>query len=410
MVQNRDTIPAVSAHVTTDHSLQGTITGIPARFLVDTGAAASILNKQGWVKVSKQQEASLEVVSGRNLIGVEESPLKILGAVHLQVIFERQQFNVCFLVADSLTTEAILGRVFLKDNSCVIDVEKNLITFGNVGFTLKLNCLAGDSQIAHVSITLSNTLQVPACCEVEVMVNVPDGIAGGTWIVEGNTSTRQALLVARTLVTPTSKAVPVRLLDPRPELVKVTSGTVVARMESVKPIEVPVVGMTQLSDNISEVSEVKTQLIESMVNQLGSHVSNVQQQLLLELLMDFADIFAATPEDLGRTNTLNHQIDTGDAKPIRQPLRRIPPAKRKQTQKLLQKLLEKDIIQPSSSPWASPIVLVQKKDGSQQFCVDYRKLNSVTKKDAYPIPRIDDTLDTLAGSHWFSTLDLVSGY
>ena len=173
-----------------------------------------------------------------------------------------------------------------------------------------------------------------------------------------------------------------------------TSGTVVARMESVKPIEVPVVGMTQLSDSISEVSEVKTQLIESMVNQLGSHVSNVQQQLLLELLMDFADIFAATPEDLGRTNTLNHQIDTGDAKPIRQPLRRIPPAKRKQTQKLLQEMLGKDIIQPSSSPWASPIVLVQKKDGSQRFCVDYRKLNSVTKKDAYPIPQIDDTLDT----------------
>ena len=188
-----DTIPAVSAHVTTDHSLQGTITGIPARFLVDTGAAASILSKQVWDKVSKQQEASLEVVSGRNLIGVEGSPLKILGAVHLQVIFERQQFNVCFLVADSLTTEAILGRDFLKDNSCVIDVGKNLITFGNVGFTLKLNCLAGDSQIAHVSVTLSNTLQVPACCEVEVMVNVPDGIAGGTWIVEGNTSTRQAL-------------------------------------------------------------------------------------------------------------------------------------------------------------------------------------------------------------------------
>ena len=76
------------------------------------------------------------------------------------------------------------------------------------------------------------------------MVNVPDGIAGGTWIVEGNTSTIQALLVARTPVTPTSKAVPVRLLNPRPEPVKVTSGSVVAQMESVKPIEVPVVGMT----------------------------------------------------------------------------------------------------------------------------------------------------------------------
>ncbi|GFU24444.1 hypothetical protein TNCV_2264111 [Trichonephila clavipes] len=71
---------------------------------------------------------------------------------------------------------------------------------------------------------------------------------------------------------------------------------------------------------------------------------------------------------------------------------------------------ENDIIEPSSSPWASPIVLVRKKDGSTRFCVDYRKLNDVTKKDSYPLPRRDDTLDTLSGHKWFSTLDLKSGY
>ena len=73
-------------------------------------------------------------------------------------------------------------------------------------------------------------------------------------------------------------------------------------------------------------------------------------------------------------------------------------------------MLEKDIIQPLHSPWASPVVLVPKKDGSTRFCVDFRRVNVVTRKNAYPISRVDDSLDTLAGAKYFSTLDLISGY
>ena len=107
---------------------------------------------------------------------------------------------------------------------------------------------------------------------------------------------------------------------------------------------------------------------------------------------------------------LQHHINTGVSPPICQPTWRVPLSQRDTVYQLLQEMLKRNVISPSKSPWASPVVLVKKKDGTIRFCVDYRKVNNVTTKDVYPLPRVDDTLDTLAGSVWFTTLDLKSGY
>ena len=131
---------------------------------------------------------------------------------------------------------------------------------------------------------------------------------------------------------------------------------------------------------------------------------------LAKLLMAYEDIFAKDDMDLGNFTHVSHHIDTGDARPIRQPPRQMPLGFQAEEEGHLKKMLEAGIITPSESEWASPVVLVRKKDGGVRWCVDYRALNAVTIKDAYPILKIDECLDTLSGATWFSTLDLQSGY
>ena len=118
----------------------------------------------------------------------------------------------------------------------------------------------------------------------------------------------------------------------------------------------------------------------------------MQKQQLYLLLLSFSDVFPDNECDFGRTRIIQYTIDTGDATPLRQPPRRIPKHHQVESTNLLNKMLENNIIQKSTSPWSFPIILVRKKDGSIRFCVDYRRVNNVTKKDAYPLPRIDDTL------------------
>ena len=131
----------------------------------------------------------------------------------------------------------------------------------------------------------------------------------------------------------------------------------------------------------------------------GSHPSLVDagRQLLRELIFRYRHVF-------------QHDIITTDAWPVRCSPRRLAPAGLKKEQTCVQEMLNEGPIEPSDSPWASPVGLVTKKDGTTRFCVDYRRFNALTTKDDYALPRIDDSLCLLGNQQWFSTMDLVSGY
>ncbi|CAF4256571.1 unnamed protein product, partial [Adineta steineri] len=139
-----------------------------------------------------------------------------------------------------------------------------------------------------------------------------------------------------------------------------------------------------------------------------TNLTQQQNEQLKKLIQSFSDIFR---KQNGRTKMIRHHVKLiPESKPYNSPPYRYSPAKRQVIEENIQEMKEEGIIKPSKSPWASPVVLAPKKDGTIRFCVDYRKLNSITTRDAYPIPRIDDTLESLQEAKFLSALDLRSGY
>ena len=150
--------------------------------------------------------------------------------------------------------------------------------------------------------------------------------------------------------------------------------------------------------------------LHALFEEAQSQLSPAEMIALKSLLLEYADVFAQSDFDLGAFDTNKHTIDTGDSAPVKQRMRRTPIHFREEEDWHLDKMIQAGVIRPSVSDWASPPVLVRKRDGSVRWCVDYRALNAITRKDVYPLPRIEDCVDTLEGNIWFSKLDANSAH
>ena len=135
-----------------------------------------------------------------------------------------------------------------------------------------------------------------------------------------------------------------------------------------------------------------------------------KQQLFLQVVK-YLDIFAECDSDVGTTNLTFHEIETVDVRPLRQPVRHLPYGEMRAAVEFeVDKLVAADIARASTSQWASLVVMGRMKDGGWRMCVDYRRLNLVTKFDCFPLPRLDEALDAFAGATVFSCLDLAMAY
>jgi hypothetical protein len=135
---------------------------------------------------------------------------------------------------------------------------------------------------------------------------------------------------------------------------------------------------------VAEVPEHLQDLLERSAKELNPS----EREKLAELLTEFQDVFARSEFDFGNFTALEHEIDTGDAHPIKERMRRTPLFFAGEEEAHLKKMLDAGVIQPSISEWASAPVLIRKKDGQVRWCLDYRKLNNVTRKDVFPLPSL----------------------
>ena len=165
---------------------------------------------------------------------------------------------------------------------------------------------------------------------------------------------------------------------------------------------------------ISKMDEVTQNWIDKFFTKLDllgcENWMESQQQAVRDCITNHHKILAVEDKELRQTDLVKHKIKLDNYVPFKERYRKIPPHQYKEVKKHLTEMLEIGAIRRSESPWTSAVVLVRKKDGSLRFCIDLRKLNSRTVKDAYSIPRIEDSLDSLNGLCIFTSIDLKAGY
>ncbi|GFW55479.1 retrovirus-related Pol polyprotein from transposon 412 [Trichonephila clavipes] len=270
--------------------------------------------------------------------------IDIHGKLKVKIQFGDTTYQHAVYVAD-IADPFILGLDFLKEHGFTLDFNKNELRSIHEEVTI--------FKIEHRTesirqVTANENITIPPRTEIIVPGYIGNDVSFNSGLIGSAENKANGLLIASTLVD-----LPEKLSRPV---------TCVCKSSSLLLSNSP----QQLTPDLLENAELSPE----------------QKSCAERLFQEFEDVFSRNSSDIGHTTVTQHRIDTADHPPIKQHPRRLPFAKQEEVGTLLREMQENDIIEPSSSPWASPIVLVRKKDGSTRFCVDYRKLNDVTKKDS----------------------------
>ena len=337
----------------------------------------------------------------------ESKPFK--GKATVQINLGNCTFQHEVLFAD-ITQDGILGIDFMMMNKCDLIISKSCLKVKGQ----EIPCyMSNGSQPSCCRVALVENVSVPPESEIIVLGKPLDKLdRSRVGLIEPSLKfvENTGLMVAKVLVDPKNGNLPLRLANMSKEPITVRKNTVSAVLQAVDSVNSEKVNASRIVENDSTSPKLPKHL-EPLFERSSENLDSAQQNRLEQFLIKHQDIFSKSSSDIGHTTLIQHHIDVKNAKPVKKVPYRIPLAKRRVAEQKIQQMAEDGIIEKCpQSAWNAPVVMVTKPDQSIRFCCDFRGLNEVTVKDCQSLPRIDDSLDALSGSKWWSCLDMKSGY
>ena len=393
-------------------SIKVKVKGLAATGMLDGGAQISLISSNFLLKMLKDKEIELKNIgfsrAKTKISDVNGQKLECHGIVELEIKRENQEeIKTCFHITDApfgydlLFGTNSLGKLGFK----LIDIPNNAL--------IDFNSESLDQNNNAVRVIYKTRIQALSVKNIEVLIG--EEWEGKQIVLHSESQKKEtAISVEPTIGKAESGKNFVRVVNSSLVPIELNENEIIGTVERVEQCQnaLEFSSAMKISESQSFVninSAKKDELNKYIIQNIGS-LEEKEESDLIDLIHHFEEIFALDDKELTQTNLVEHQIDTGDARPIKTRCRPIPYAYREKVALMIQDYLERGIIRGSNSPWASPIVIVPKKDGSLRFCVDFRGVNSVTVKDSYPLPNIDNILLTLGGKRFFSCLDFLSGY
>ena len=371
--------------------VRGHVNNVGSDIFLDTGAKYSLMDFDFWKKVNLGNRI---VDSHVCLVGAGGKALSIVGKGRVWLEIGNIRFDLPVIIVEQFKFDLLLGDEFLREQNVVIDYGRKKVRLGctDVSFeNLPSECIA----------VLGSVTSLPVGTPVRIRAKLFGNHCGLALFGERQLVKTDERVMVAPVVTKAdfNDCVLIELVNTTRSEVSLQPGTKLVHLQPFVS-EVNSVHEDQADKDACAVLPFEDLKL--------SHLSDEQHANLLQVLRKH-HVWPKSNQ-LGTTRLVEHSIDVQEAQPVRQRPYRVPETKRQQIAKEVQKMLLSNIIQPSASPWSSPVLLLEKPNGEFRFCVDYRRLNEATKKDAYPLPRIDETLDALGNAAWFSTLDLQSGF